>query len=81
MEILILGVWVRGGEVKMEKNKVQVVQEWETPKKLKDVESFLGFMNFYRCFIWGFCYSDTGPVLSWRSTYPQIVPKETPSWF
>jgi hypothetical protein len=35
----------------MEKDKVQAVQDWETPRKLKDVESFLGFANFYRRFI------------------------------
>jgi hypothetical protein len=54
MEIPILGVWVGKGEVKMEKDKVQAVQDWETPRKLKDVESFLGFTNFYRRFIQGF---------------------------
>jgi hypothetical protein len=27
------------------------------------------------------CYSDASLVLSWRSTYPQIVPKGTPSQF
>jgi hypothetical protein len=53
-EIPILGVRVGKGEVKMEKDKVQAVQNWETPRKLKDVESFLGFANFYRRFIRGF---------------------------
>jgi hypothetical protein len=27
------------------------------------------------------CYSDAGPVLSWRGMYLQIVPKGMPSWF
>ena len=46
-EILILGVIVGRGQVKMEQEKIKVVKEWKTPTKVKDVESFLGFANFY----------------------------------
>ena len=31
--------------------KVEEVQNWATPRKVKDVQEFLGFANFYRCFI------------------------------
>ncbi|KAL6161592.1 hypothetical protein ACJBU6_00699 [Exserohilum turcicum] len=37
--------------VKMNLKKIQTVQEWPTPKIVKDVQSFLGFANFYRKFI------------------------------
>ena len=47
-EIPILGVIVGRGQVQMETNKVKAVKEWKTPTKLKEVESFLGFANFYR---------------------------------
>jgi len=30
---------------------LQAVKEWKTPIKIKEVESFLGFANFYRRFI------------------------------
>jgi hypothetical protein len=30
------------------------VREWATPRNVKDVQSFLGFLNFYRWFIQGF---------------------------
>ena len=30
---------------------LQAVKEWKTPIKIKEVESFLGFTNFYRRFI------------------------------
>jgi len=53
-EIPILGVRVGRGEVKMENEKIKAIQDWETPKKVKDVESFLGFVNFYRRFIRNF---------------------------
>ena len=46
-EIPILGVVVGKGQVKMEQKKIKVVKEWKTPTRVKDVESFLGFANFY----------------------------------
>ena len=35
----------------MENNKVKAVKEWKTPAKIKEIESFLGFANFYWRFI------------------------------
>ena len=46
-EITILGVIVEKGQVKMKQEKIKAVKEWRTPTKVKDVESFLGFTNFY----------------------------------
>ena len=46
-EIPILGVIVGKGQVKMEQEKIKAVKEWKTPTKIKDVESFLRFANFY----------------------------------
>ena len=46
-EILILGVIVGREQVKMEQEKIKVVKEWKTLMKVKDIESFLGFVNFY----------------------------------
>ena len=37
--------------VQMDDSKVSVIQEWPTPRRLKDIQAFLGFANFYRCFI------------------------------
>ena len=41
-EIPILGVVVGKGQ-----EKIKVVKEWKTPTRVKDVESFLRFANFY----------------------------------
>jgi len=37
--------------LQMDEDKVQVICEWLNPYQLKDVQSFLGFANFYRRFI------------------------------
>ena len=37
-------------------DKVKIIQDWPEPKKVKDIQSFLGFANFYCWFI--FNYSD-----------------------
>ena len=55
-EILILGVKVGNREVKMEDEKIKAILEWKEPTKLKEVESFIGFSNFYCCFIKNFSH-------------------------
>ena len=40
----------------MSEDKVKTILDWPEPRKVKDVQSFLGFCNFYRRFIHG--YSD-----------------------
>ena len=56
-EIPILEVVVGNGQVKMEQEKIKAVKEWKTPMKIKDVESFLGFANFYWRFIHNFSHT------------------------
>jgi len=34
--------------------KIAGVREWPTPENKTDVQAFLGFVNFYRRFIWDF---------------------------
>ena len=31
----------------MSDNKVKIIQNWQKPKKVKDIQCFLGFANFY----------------------------------
>lgn len=50
-ETKYLGLIISTEGVKMDPAKVQAVLEWPVPKKLKDVQAFLGFANFYRKFI------------------------------
>ena len=41
----------RPGCVKMNPAKTHAIDTWESPKSTKDVQSFLGFANFYKRFI------------------------------
>src|SRR4029077_12669561 len=39
------------GELHMDPVKLKAVQAWPTPKKVKDIQKFLGLCNFYRRFV------------------------------
>jgi len=49
-----LGLVISENEVSMDPVKVAGVREWPTPENKTDVQAFLGFINFYRRFIWDF---------------------------
>ena len=51
-----LGVVISQNSVMMDPAKVARVPEWPTPTTKKKVQSFLGFVTFYRRFIEGFCH-------------------------
>ena len=47
----------------MDPIKVSAIVEWPQPCNQKEVQSFLGFTNFYCCFVEGFS-SVTGPLFN-----------------
>jgi hypothetical protein len=49
-----LGYIILPTGIQMDLEKVRAVVEWREPTNVKGVQSFLGFANFYRRFIWGF---------------------------
>ncbi|KAJ3560359.1 hypothetical protein NP233_g10892 [Leucocoprinus birnbaumii] len=51
-----LGYILSPSGLKMSDDKIKIIKEWPEPKKVKDIQSFLGFANFYRRFIYN--YSD-----------------------
>jgi hypothetical protein len=53
-ETKFLDLIMRRDEVKMNSAKIQVIVEWATSRHLKEVQTFLSFINFYRRFIEGF---------------------------
>ena len=50
-EVGFLGVVIGPDGIKMEEEKVKEVVEWLTPKYVKEVQKFLGLVNYYRRFI------------------------------
>src|SRR5579863_2946866 len=46
-----LGLIISEGELCMDLVKLCAVKEWPRPKKVKDIQKFLGFCNFYRQFV------------------------------
>ena len=50
-EVEYLGHIVGGGRLRMDPKKIEAVRDWPTPKTVRDVQSFLGFANYYRRFI------------------------------
>ena len=46
-----LGFVLRAGQLAMNPNKTKAIEAWEVPKCKKDLQSFLGLVNYYRRFI------------------------------
>ena len=38
----------------MSNDKVKIIQDWQEPKKVKDIQFYLGFTNFYYQFIFNY---------------------------
>ncbi len=51
IEIKYLGLIITIHGIKMNPEKVNAVMDWAALRDVKDVQSFLGFANFYRRFI------------------------------
>ena len=56
MTVEYLGVIISQNSMAVDPVKAAAVLEWPTPKKLKDVQEFVGFLNFYRRFIPNFSH-------------------------
>ena len=46
-----MGFIIGNGEIRMDPKKVEAIQVWPEPKNLTNIQSFLGFCNFYQQFI------------------------------
>lgn len=49
--ITFLGYMISWRGVEMDTCKVKAVMDWPKSTKVKDLQRFLGFANFYQCFI------------------------------
>lgn len=53
-EVEFLGFIVGRNGVRMDESRVETIKEWPRPQSFKDIQTFIGFCNFYRRFIEGF---------------------------
>ena len=53
-KVNFLGYIISVEGVEMDQEKIKTVLEWDAPETVKDIQSFLGFANFYRRFIQGY---------------------------
>jgi len=49
-----LGYILSPSDLTMSNNKIKIIQDWPEPKKVKDIQSFSGFANFYCRFIFNY---------------------------
>ena len=49
-----LGYILSSSSLTMSDNKVRIIQDWLEPKKVKDIQFFLCFANFYCQFIFNY---------------------------
>ena len=46
----------------MEEEKINAIKTWPEPKSVQDIQVFIGFANFYWCFIQGFSKIGALPI-------------------
>ncbi|QRV96805.1 Retrotransposable element Tf2 protein [Ceratobasidium sp. AG-Ba] len=47
-KVIFLGLVITPEGISMEEEKIKAITEWNAPRKIKEVQAFLGFVNFYR---------------------------------
>jgi hypothetical protein len=54
-EVKYLGFIISAGEgIKINPGKIKAIKKWKAPTTVKEIQSFIGFSNFYRGFIENF---------------------------
>jgi hypothetical protein len=54
VEVEYLGYHISSKGISLSQKQVSTIQDWSSPNTVKDIQSFLGYANFYRRFIEGF---------------------------
>lgn len=80
-KISFLKFTVDQGQVSADPGKRRAVKEWSIPENIKDLQHFLGFANFQRCFIHHFSHlkletGSLGTILQPVKLYSLLPP-----WF
>ncbi len=68
-EVDYLGFVLRLGKLAMNLNKTKAIEVWETPTNKKELQSFLGFVKYYRRFLW-YCSKISKPLTELTKNVP-----------
>jgi hypothetical protein len=49
-----LGHQITQQGIQIDKEKVQAIRDWPIPKNLKELQSFIGLINYYRRYVEGY---------------------------
>ncbi|MBW0560434.1 hypothetical protein O181_100149 [Austropuccinia psidii MF-1] len=79
--LVYLGYGVSIDVLKMDSSKVQQILNWPHPKNIKAPQSFLGFANFYHCFIKNYSKKITSLTSLLKKASPFIFNEEALSQF
>ena len=53
-EVSFLGHVISSGGISVDPSKIEAISQWEVPKSVSEIHSFLGLASYYRKFIEGF---------------------------
>ncbi|MBW0561558.1 hypothetical protein O181_101273, partial [Austropuccinia psidii MF-1] len=76
-----LGYIASSEGLKMDSSKAQQILNWPQPRNIKALQSFLGFANFYPCFIKNYSYKLTSLTSLVKKDSPFIFNEEALSQF
>lgn len=84
-EVSFLGFLVKAGLVSTDPRKVQVVKDWQPPKTVRELRSFLGLCNFYRKFVKDYAkiakpLTDILKSTQFEETFGHKFTKTAPIW-
>ncbi len=78
--------------IQMDQGKVKAIREWPLPRTVKDLQWFLGFADFYRCFIKNCSMLTAREARARSAAFKTFIPRRSrskpeqsrgpgPSWF
>lgn len=79
-EVEYLGHILKAGRVAVNPNKAQAIESWETPTSRKELQSFLGLVNYYRRFIKN-CSKIVKPLTDLTKNVPYVWNKKADDAF
>ena len=68
-----LGMFVGEGVIEVPESRVRAIREYKRPKTKKDIQRFLGTMNYYRRFIPNLADHSSSLTEATRKTAPEVV--------